>query len=379
MYTTCIFCSADLGTNDVFETFPVGRRVAFDAWRGRLWSVCGRCGRWNLAPIEERWEAVEAAERLFSDTRSRVQSENIGLARLADGTRLVRVGDALPGELAAWRYGGQLISRRRQNVAMFAAAGVTGAALVIGAPFLLSAGVPLTLLSAGLNVHSAVTMRRLRTRVVHRVPAAQSPTGQELPIRRWHLYDAVLAHDANGVFALDLPPVVTQKEGAIHRVRPRESGDAEPLRMTGDDARRVVARAMTDYNSRGAAKADVAHALAAIEAAGGADAFALTAAASGAAIVRNTGNTRGHGPPTTLRSVLGTFRGEVMPIRKQRSLFDDGRPRLSKTDALALEMALQDEAERRALDGELAALQAAWREAEAIAQIADALPDEAPR
>lgn len=377
MYTTCIFCSAELGTNEALEAFPVGRRVAFDAWRGRLWSVCGRCGRWNLAPIEERWEAVEAAERLFRDTRSRVQSENIGLARLVDGTRLVRVGGALPGELAAWRYGGQLISRRRQNVAMVAAAGVTGAALVIGAPFLVSAGVPLTLLSAGINLHSAIRTRRLRTRVVHRVPAAQSPTGQELPIRRWHLYDAVLAHDANGVFALDLPPVVTQKEGAIRRVA-RESRDAEPLRMTGDDARRVVARAMTDYNSRGAAKADVASALKAIEAAGGADAFTLKAAASGAAIVKNPGNASGHGPPPTLRSVLGTFRGEVMPIRRI-SLLGDGRPRLSKTDALALEMALQEEAERRALDGELAALEAAWREAEAIAQIADALPDQAPR
>jgi hypothetical protein len=37
-------------------------------------------------------------------------------------------------------------------------------------------------------------------------------------------------------------------------------------------------------------------------------------------------------------------------------------------------MALQEEAERRALEGELAALEAAWREAEEIASIADSLP-----
>ena len=67
MYRTCIFCPADLGTNQALEAFPVGRSVAFDAHRGRLWAVCGKCGRWNLAPLEERWEAVEDAERAFRD------------------------------------------------------------------------------------------------------------------------------------------------------------------------------------------------------------------------------------------------------------------------------------------------------------------------
>jgi hypothetical protein len=47
------------------------------------------------------------------------------------------------------------------------------------------------------------------------------------------------------------------------------------------------------------------------------------------------------------------------------------------TDALVLEMALNEESERRALEGELAGLEAAWREAEEIAAIADSLPGEA--
>jgi hypothetical protein len=38
---------------------------------------------------------------------------------------------------------------------------------------------------------------------------------------------------------------------------------------------------------------------------------------------------------------------------------------------LALEMAAHEEQERRALEGELAALEAAWKEAEEIAAIAD--------
>jgi hypothetical protein len=42
-------------------------------------------------------------------------------------------------------------------------------------------------------------------------------------------------------------------------------------------------------------------------------------------------------------------------------------------DRIALEMAAHEESERKALDGELEALTAAWREADEIAAIADAL------
>ena len=63
MYSTCLFCHASLGANEVIEHFPVGRRLAFDATRGRLWAVCGVCRQWNLTPLEERWEAIEEAER----------------------------------------------------------------------------------------------------------------------------------------------------------------------------------------------------------------------------------------------------------------------------------------------------------------------------
>ena len=44
---------------------------------------------------------------------------------------------------------------------------------------------------------------------------------------------------------------------------------------------------------------------------------------------------------------------------------------LAPRDRLALEMALHEESERRAMDGELAALELAWAEAEQIAKIAD--------
>ena len=44
---------------------------------------------------------------------------------------------------------------------------------------------------------------------------------------------------------------------------------------------------------------------------------------------------------------------------------------LSPTERLALEMSLHEETERRALEGELTALEAAWRDADEIAQICD--------
>lgn len=103
MYSTCLFCSRPLGENGILEMFPTGTRLAFDPARGRLWVVCRKCERWNLSPLEERWEAIEDAERLFRGTRTRVSTENIGLARLEGGLELVRIGKPMRPEFAAWR------------------------------------------------------------------------------------------------------------------------------------------------------------------------------------------------------------------------------------------------------------------------------------
>ena len=118
----CMYCTKPLGVNEVVETFPVGRRLAFDAARGRLWVVCTRCERWNLTPLEERWEAVETCERIFRDTRVRVSTENIGIARHPEGLTLVRIGEPLRPEFAAWRYGDQFGRRRRKHI-LYGAAG----------------------------------------------------------------------------------------------------------------------------------------------------------------------------------------------------------------------------------------------------------------
>src|SRR5438045_2695 len=124
VYSTCLFCNKPLGANEALEAFPIGRRLAFDPSKGRLWVVCRQCERWNLSPLEERWEAIEDAERLYRDTRRRVATAEIGLARLTDGTELVRIGAPMRPEFAAWRYGDQFGRRRRRQM-LIAGAGVT--------------------------------------------------------------------------------------------------------------------------------------------------------------------------------------------------------------------------------------------------------------
>src|SRR5471032_1178385 len=134
MYSTCLFCHSSLGANEAIEHFPVGRRLAFDASRGRLWVVCQKCERWNLTPIEERWEAIEECERLFVGTRLRVSTDNIGMARLREGLELVRIGAPLRPEMAAWRYGDQF-GRRRKKYMLYTGAGIAAVAgLVIIGP-----------------------------------------------------------------------------------------------------------------------------------------------------------------------------------------------------------------------------------------------------
>jgi hypothetical protein len=383
MYRHCIFCSRALGVNDTLEDFPVGRSVAFDAWKGRLWAVCRSCGRWNLAPIGERWEAVEAAEKLFRDTRVRVHSENIGLTRARDGTRLIRIGEALPGEVAVLRYGGELIRRRRAHYwgggAAVAGAGMTAAA---GLPLLMAAGLPATVLFNSAQIASVVAQRRARRKVVQTIDAADSPTGAPLVIRREHLYDALLEGGEDGSdLVLRLPPTVARRTGRDSRCW---DSDEAMLTLRGAAAQRTLARAMTDYNSRGATPQAVEQAFERLTAAGTAEEYRRSLTGNPLWLVRPEGNSmrrnRRKGPlfPTP-RQILGTFRGEVMPINRKPALtFKDGRQPLNPTDALALEMALHEESERVALQGELAGLEAACREAEEIAAIADDmfLPDD---
>ncbi|MFL5382277.1 MAG: hypothetical protein ACJ8GN_07160 [Longimicrobiaceae bacterium] len=337
MYRHCIYCSAELGANESFEAFPVGRTVAFDGAKGRLWAICPKCSRWNLAPIEERWEPVEEAEKAFAGSRLRVQRENIGVAKLRDGTRLVRVGEALTGELAAWRYGEQF-TRRRLRARWLGAATLTAYAAVMG--FGLAGLIPGGL-AWGL---SFVEEQVRRNRVVHRL----SPNGRRVApvvLRRKHLDGARLAPGDGDELRLLLPGAPV-------------GGPKDPTALEGPEANRLLQRIMVVRNSRGATRLSLAAALDQLADAGSAEALIGQAARDRMELFA--------GPPPPMHS-FKIYRSE--PTADLRSL-------IAGPGALALEMALHEESERRALEGELVLLQSAWREAEEIAAIADGLAGE---
>jgi hypothetical protein len=112
MYATCIHCQHALGRNELLEPLPIGRRIAFDEAAGRLWVVCQSCARWNLVPFDSRYEAIEASEKLFRESRLRLSTGQIGIAKTREGTELALIGTPLRPEMAAWRYAGSLAKRR---------------------------------------------------------------------------------------------------------------------------------------------------------------------------------------------------------------------------------------------------------------------------
>jgi hypothetical protein len=333
MYATCLFCQKDLGRNESFETFPVGRRLAFDAAKGRLWVVCSHCERWNLSPLEERWEAIEAAERYYRDTKRRVATDNIGLAKLRDGTTLVRIGEPLRPEFAAWRYGDQFGRRRRRQLAIVGAGLGALGVLVVGG---VTAGVGI----GGFGwLISRAGMGIVRGRGETVVAKIKAPNGDTLRVRRRHLLETTIEPGAHEPLAVNL----------------RYAGGQ--TYFEGPQAMYVASRIIPAANRFGGSKENVASAVGQIEQEGSPEAF-LERLASVAAV--------------TTRPKLGTSLGRR---RRQRwnNDWSTGVFAMNTVQRLALEMALHEEAERAAMEGELQALADAWREAEEIAAISDSL------
>ncbi|HEX8273184.1 MAG TPA: hypothetical protein VF615_11135 [Longimicrobiaceae bacterium] len=332
MYSTCIFCNSQLGANEAIEEFPVGRRLAFDAARGRLWAVCRACGRWNLSPLETRWEAVEACERSFRDTRVRVSTENVGLARLAEGTELVRIGSPLRPEFAAWRYGSRFAARaRREQATRFAAGGIGIAAAAGAALFALPA------LLLGVPAALALAVLPWQAPPAEAGDAAQralvNNRGEPLVSDRGEKICTALLHPqprGGSRWWLEVETVWTEER---YKVMGRKH------KLTGGPALEAAAVILAGANAFGGSRREVQGAVERIERVGDPDRYLKEAERE----ARRTG--RGH---RDLR---------LMP-REVR---------------LAMEMAAHEDSERRAMEGELAELERRWRAAEEIAAIADRL------
>jgi len=345
LYSTCLFCTKNLGTNDVVETLPIGRRLAFDAAQGRLWVVCRHCAKWNLVPFESRLESIDACERLFRDTPTRYSTDNIGLARVKEGLELVRIGRAQRPEFAGWRYGEEVRRRRRRNVALLGggAALIGGGALAAG----MTAGLTLATIPFGIQ---GVQMAWSVFRVARGRLVVVDPSGASRRTLWKHQLDGAMFAWKEGEPVLRVEAVLGKK-----------------IEWKGDDVPRIGQRILARLNRL---------------------------AGNGAAIDAAT-------------SLLGQHNGDLSGLMTARSreqrAFDSrtgsspvfaanraeywygyGDPmlrvgHLPVAERLAIEMYFAESAERTWLEGELTLLEREWRQAEELAKISDglALPETA--
>ncbi len=330
---TCLFCKGDLGSNALIEHCPVGRRLAFDETLGRLWVVCLQCGGWNLTPLDERWEAIEACERLFRSTSVRVSTENVSLAVVYGFLDLIRIGTPLRQELAIWRYADELLGRRRRAIFKVSARAADQYGWLIGAGGLLGAGVGLLFgapVAVGVGMAAGAgteeiwrglgpdKIERLLGRIVAKV---QINTLDFSFVRSGHVPELRLGHTRDHDWRVELPHSVGWEGYA------------------GSHGTNVLGLMLPIANGFGATRGQVTDAVDELEAVGDAEAYFEHACKE---IKRLGLNRRG-------------VREYPMPVR------------------LALEIAAHEETERQALRGELKWLERRWRDAEEVAEIADNL------
>jgi len=333
VYSTCLYCTKDLASNDVLETLPVGRRLAFDAAQGRLWVVCPSCAKWNLVPFDNRLETIDACERIFRDTRTRFSTDNIGLARVREGLELVRIGPALRPEFAAWRYGDRFASRRRRNIMVGA---TVGAALVGGA-------IGVQVLAGSVVGMQFVVQGMVRSHGRHRIATrfVRESGGAPLTLSREDVKRSRLqrVEGPPGLWGLSVPA-----RTGVHGRWCKGGNVKESLLLTHGDAVTGLGHVLPVIAGTAGSRKQVRGAVELVE------------------------------EHVTLESLV---------TRARMEWSDHGRSlgKLAKLGAeprLALEMLANEDAERRWLEGELRLLERQWREADRLAAIADklAFPEE---
>jgi hypothetical protein len=323
VYSTCLYCTKDLGKNDVIETLPIGRRIAFDAAQGRLWVVCRHCAKWNLVPFDTRLESIDTAEGLFRSTRVRFSTDNIGIARHKEGLELVRVGPALRPEFAAWRYGDQFGKRRRQTMLVGAGLAAVGVGLIAGGAAIgIGAGMAPQIARA---VIGGLRGRRVVVRVPREGSAPLQLTAMQADKARFQAL-------TNGGWGIRTKVDWKRTFGVTST-----DAEREDQIITGPEAERLLAGILAHTNRMAGKKSEVREAVDLVE-----------SKADVSELITGIDDYSRH---TRLRLVKD----------------------LPKTWRLATEMALHEQSEREALAGELALLEWQWREADRLAQISDSL------
>ncbi len=356
MYTRCPACRGDLGRNEALPAFPVGRRLAYDPDRGRLWAVCHRFRAWNLAPLLERWEALEEAEAASARGVVGSSTEHVALVRLPDGTELVRVGEKVGREeFAGWRFQGRVRGRLRRFAGRHAGWGAAGAAAAVGTAVAWPAAPLLAVGALAVGPVGALVHERLR-------PSVMGSVG---PIE---VGDRTLGPDTLHWSELRRDPASTA--GWCVRVPVEEWGPGwgvppvEAPRMTLRDADglRVLRTVLPGIGFLGYARSVIANASSEVVRLGSAG--AVLRAAADELDADDAWQPVGRAPGRGFRGVRAAG---------PRHLVVGANPVIR----LALEMVANEETERRAIEGEMDLIEREWAEAEALAAISDdlLLPD----
>ena len=311
MYATCAFCNSSLGGDGGASGLGVGRRFAYDGWRVRAWVVCGKCSRWNLTPFDTRETAIAALDAMADGGRQAATSEQVTLIRAADGCDVVRIGQPRRPELATWRYGERLKARQREMLRIY----VPVAVVTVGATLAMNAAAGGGLAAFWGNLPGIID--GTTTWVVGRGRVAVEPPvcdrcGKVMVLRARHVEYARLTRTAQHDLGLIVSCPSCRSEGAM---------------LTGPDAERALRTGMTFLNLKRKKKVK------------------KQAAAAAEYLER-------HGGPESY--VANT-------VRLERTL-----GQLAGTETLALEMAVDEQAELRELERQ-------WHEAEELANIADSL------
>ncbi|MCA9737502.1 MAG: hypothetical protein R3E98_11245 [Gemmatimonadota bacterium] len=322
MFARCLICSTPFEANEVLEHFPHGRRIAFDPARGRLWAICRSCKRWTLAPIEERWEALEELEKLTTDkARLLSQTENIALLR-SGPLEIVRVGRANLTEEAWWRYGRQLLERRRSYRRISVGASVGVMTLLAGGIWGGMGWMGAWMLWEHAPEGVVKGARWLRF-------GSSAWRGRQVCAECGHVFDRVAFTERE---SLILAPGTGPQTLVLRQRCPRcRSVRGGGLALEGREAERTAQRLLAFHHFSGASEGRVR---------------------SAARLISEAGS-----PAHVKRLVLGA---------EGRRLGD-----LRRTGAIALEIAANEASEQRLLELELAELETHWREEEELADIID--------
>lgn len=273
--------------------------------------------------MEDRWEAIEELERAVRD-RGRVLSQTDTIALVKVGPlEVVRVGNASRTEEAWWRYGRELVRRRTSYGRLTVAAGAASAAVVAGG-----------WATGGISFFGAWWLWSQAPDGIKRGArwlrfGSAAWRGREHCEKCGHEFTDVSFRERQNLVLL---PDTERTGNVVLGARCPRCLDLEEggLRLKDRAAERTIQRVLAYHHFDGASETRVRSATRLIEEAGSA---------------------------RDLTRIL---------LRGGRRMGD-----LQRTGAIALEISANESSEQKALEMELAELEAVWRKEEELAAIID--------